>query len=285
MAGNSQRPAVVIPAGGGAARLRPVVHLCHARRAVPHAGRDAARAGRVGRQWAPRRAACLLVSGLRRVAGQPRRHGQSGGRGHGDRRRRPRGGILDVCHRPARGLERHCRVDTRPALQTTRRRLLHRRPGLLHGARTGTPLDGRALRRADLRDLRFRLQLRAEQHDLRGVGGSLRSRPPLDGRRADAADPGRDLRRYPPHRAREQPRRARHGAGVCRPGAGRRALQPRTAARGARTHRRQRLRLGAGLRRHGRRGADAGDQAGMVPHRGRQGLGAERRRHGACLGG
>ena len=57
--------------------------------------------GGVGGRRTAGRAACLVVSGLRRLAGEPRWYGQSRGRRHGDRRRRSGSRLLDVDHRPA----------------------------------------------------------------------------------------------------------------------------------------------------------------------------------------
>ena len=50
--------------------------------------REMLRVGGVGGRRTAGRAACLVVSGFRRLAGEPRRYGQSRGRRHGDRRRR-----------------------------------------------------------------------------------------------------------------------------------------------------------------------------------------------------
>ena len=263
-----QRRAVVIPAGRTPAGVRRLVHVAYARRAVPYAGRDGARAGRVGRQRLSGREACLVVPGIRRVAGQPRRHGQPGGRRHGDRRRRAGRRVLDVGHRPAGCVECLRRIDPRSTLQTQGAGLLYRRPGLLHGTRTGQTLDGRPLRRADLRDIRFRLQLGAEQYDLRGLGGCFRLRPSLGRRRPGAAHAAGHLRRHPPYRPGERGGRPGHGTGVYRPCAGRRALQFPAVARGRGADRRQCLRLGAGAGRRCRRSAHAGHQARPVQQRG-----------------
>ena len=194
-----------------------MVHRAYARRAVPHAARDAPRAGGVGGRRTAGRAACLVVSGLRRLAGEPRRYGQSRGCRHGDRRRRSGSRLLDVDHRPAGGFERFRRIDPRPALQTPRQGFLYRRSGLLYGTGTGPALDGRGLRRTDLRHVRLRLQFGAEQHDLRRMGGRFRLRPPLGRHRPDAADAGRYLRRHTPHRPRERGGGPGHGAGGISP--------------------------------------------------------------------
>ena len=278
-----ERRAVDLCTGRGALGVCRVVHPAHAGRAVPPAGRDDARAGRVGRKRPEGRAARLVVPGFRRVAGQPRRHGESRGRRHGHRRRGTRRGLLDVGHRPCGRRERFRRVDPRTALQTPRQGLFHRRSGLLHGTRPRAEVDGRAVRRADLRDLRIRLQLGAEQHDLRRVGGSFRRRSCVGGRRAHGADAAHHLRRHTAHCACQRRDRPDYGAGVHRAGAGRRAVQPRAAARSAGTDRRRRFRLGADAGRRGRRGVDAGHQAGTFQQRGRYGFGPERRRHGPRL--
>ena len=260
-----------------------VVHPADTRRAVPHAARDGPRAGRAVGKRTRGRAPRLLVPGLRRIAGQPRRHGQPGRRGHGNRRRRSRSGLLDVGHRPRGGRERLRRIDPRATLQTPRPRLLRRRPGLLHGVRARKTMDGRAVRRADLRNVRICLQLGAEQHDLRRMGGGLRARSALDRRRAHRAHAPHHLRRHPPHRPGQRRDRPGHGPGLHPAGPGHRPVQHPPAARGARADPLRGLRLGPGLGRNGWRGAHAGHQARSVQQRGRHGFGSECRRHGPRL--
>lgn len=213
-----QRRAVVIPAGRTPAGVRPsgsrcvraaCSSVCWARWCACWASRPAAAPGARGMSRRSRHSPCRWPAASARAtwraSTRPIAVGRAGRR------------VLDVGHRPAGCVECLRRIDPRSTLQTQGAGLLYRRPGLLHGTRTGQTLDGRPLRRADLRDIRFRLQLGAEQHDLRGLGGCFRLRPPLGRRRPGAAHAAGHLRRHSPYRPGERGGRPGHGTGIYRP--------------------------------------------------------------------
>lgn len=206
---------LVLPVDRVAVGMRCVVHVAHPFRTVSHDARNGACAGRVGKHSGSgirstfRRETYFIVPGVRRIAGQPGRYGQSCRGGDGHCGRRSRRCFLDVGDRTAGGFERIRRIDASPVVQAPRPRFLYRRPGLLHATGVGPALDGTLLRGADFGDVRLRIQFGAEQHHLCGLGRSFRFRSRDDGRRVDAADPVDHLRRNPPDRARKQRDRSR----------------------------------------------------------------------------